>query len=200
MPISSDFGYQMAKISTSDHVEGSNNTSSLDADSRPTEGSSPNRHSDYTEESPPPLPPRPKPVAAKDNASRHSNPAKIGINHSSSSSGPLQAKPTTALSVPDAQKLPHGGDTTPHNRNPSSSGSGGDTNFPSSEVDESMSVRSLGVTPDIALEAESMLGDVLEKDALAWTNLGSNTSDNTELPQIFREELDLEDRFEHEFD
>jgi hypothetical protein len=200
MPANSEFRYQMAKISPSDHEGGSNNNSSLDPGSRQAQSTSPDDHSDSTEESPPPLPPRPKPVTQKDTTSGISSPSKIGTAQINSSSSPLQAKPTTALSVPDAQMLPHGSDATQHIRNPSSTGSGGDLNFSSSEVDESMSVRSLGPTPDIALEAESMLGDVLEKDALAWTNLGSEITGHRELSDVFREDLDFEDSFEHEFD
>jgi vacuolar fusion protein MON1 len=190
----------MAKAGSSDHVGGSNGHTSKGSESNQAQITDADDRSDSREGTPPPLPPRPKPMVGKDTTAGFLSPSKAGTTQRGSSSSQLQAKPTTALSVPEVQTLPHGSDLTSHTRNPSSSGSGGDATVPSSELDESMSVRSLGPSPEVALEAESMLGDVLEKDALAWTNLGSKTPDTKDMPQLFAEDLDFEEAFEHEFD
>jgi len=61
-----------------------------------------------------------------------------------------------------------------------------------------MSVRSLGPNTENALEAESMLGDVLERDALAWTS-GSTPRGMDPFPVIFPISDEFQDAFEDEF-
>jgi hypothetical protein len=119
---------------------------------------------DSSQELPPPLPPRPKPSATKPpEGTDHRAPLTI--------SGPtLQAKPTTALSLADANtaSVALQGAQRPPSRGPSDSGGRPD----GSDADETMSVRSLAPTNiDTALEAESMLGDVLEKNAFVGGRL-----------------------------
>jgi hypothetical protein len=61
-----------------------------------------------------------------------------------------------------------------------------------------MSVRSFGPNTETAFEAESMLGDVLERDALAWTS-GSKQKDLEPFTELFPISAEYEDAFEDEF-
>jgi vacuolar fusion protein MON1 len=157
----------------------------------------PGNRSESSEETPPPLPPRPKAAASQGKTAGLLSPPRLLPNQRSPSGPPLQAQATTAVSLEDARNLPHGSDTPTHVRHSSSTGNGVDNNLAVSEADESISVRSFGASNDLTLEAESMLGDVLEKDTLAWTNLGPGTPGTAHL---FSEDSEFEDAFEREFD
>jgi hypothetical protein len=61
-----------------------------------------------------------------------------------------------------------------------------------------MSVRSLGPNAETAFEAESMLGDVLERDALAFLSSSKN-KDLDGVPELFPISTEFEDAFEDEF-
>jgi vacuolar fusion protein MON1 len=155
--------------------------------------------SDGSDETPPPLPPRPKPAIAKETSASFWSPSKARPAEKSSSGTHLQAKATTALSLADVQTLPHRSGTLTHIQQSSSSGSGAESNLPVSDADESMSVLS-GGGAEAALEADSMLGEVLQKDAFPWTFTGMKTPGLKESSHLFPNEPEFGDAFEHEFD
>lgn len=148
------------------------------------------------EETPPPLPPRPRPIHARDISGLLGTP-RVAAPQRNPSGTPLQAKATTALSLTNMQGLPHS-DSPSHLRQ-GSSASGAESNLPTSDADETMSVQSFAATQDMGFEAESMLGDVLEKDALAWTSLAPKTKLSAEATDIFAKDTDFEEAFEGEF-
>ncbi|KAF2663465.1 vacuolar fusion protein MON1 [Microthyrium microscopicum] len=127
------------------------------------------------DESPPPLPPRPKKLPPVGSIS--------GIG--------LPTRATTAVSVTDFQTPAQGNAI----RN---SNTGSESIAPANELDESMSVRSTVVTVEPAMDAESLLGEVLEKDTLAWRTLGPMPAE--EDIEIFPSDAEFDDNFDREFD
>jgi hypothetical protein len=108
----------------------------------------------------------------------------------------LQAKPTTALSLADANPASAASQSSAHQRVPSQGPTG------SSDADETMSVRSLAPTNlEVGLEAESMLGEVLEKNAFAGTRLAAPGQGPAEraLPVEFPSDAVFDEAFECEF-
>jgi vacuolar fusion protein MON1 len=152
-----------------------------------------------SEGTPPPLPPRPKPTLGKEISTSFLNPSQVRPVEKSPTGTHLQAKATTALSLADAQTLPHRSGPSTHIRQSSSSGSGAESNLPASDADESMSVLS-GAGAETALDADSMLGEVLQKDSFPWAFTDSKTPKVKESSGIFPSEPEFEDAFEHEFD
>lgn len=150
------------------------------------------------EETPPPLPPRPKAAHPTDRPQTSSGSLRLAGNDARP---PLQSKPTTALSLTDIQTQSHGGDdqlTSPTSRNFSHGGlKKGIISRSGSEGDDSTSVMSYVPALEAGMDVESMLGDVLgERRQLKPTTPRSQA----EQEHLFTQDEAFEDTFEHEFD
>jgi vacuolar fusion protein MON1 len=185
----------------SEHVSNTdlNSTSSSMPESGPTTEEAASR-----EGTPPPLPPRPK-VPPSPNSRPSSSEASLRLPPSSSrprnaSRPPLQSKATTALYLTDVHTQSHGGNetlTSPTSRRTSFATHTLGASRAGSDADDTASVRSFAPTMGAAAEIQSMLGDVLPVKPMAkalGTIVGLGEKD------LFPEDVDFEDAFEHEFD
>jgi vacuolar fusion protein MON1 len=147
-----------------------------------TDGVNTRNRSLTVDEVPPPLPPRPRPQASK--SSDFLTPPKSLALRRIPSATPLQSKATTAISLASVQVS--GGDV------PSPTKSPGLITQGSGDADDMMSV----APTEAAYEAESMLGEVLEKDTLAWGGLGPRFKGSS---QLFPPDEVFDDAFDQEF-
>ena len=155
---------------------------------------------DSSQELPPPLPPRPKPSVAKPpEGTDHLAPLTINAASRTVSGATLQAKPTTALSLADASTVSAASQPSSQ-RPPSRSPSGSAGQPDGSDADETMSLAP--TNHETGLEAESMLGDVLEKNAFAGSRLAAGAGQGAAAraaPVVFPPDAAFDDSFECEF-
>jgi hypothetical protein len=154
---------------------------------------------DSSQEMPPPLPPRPKQSLIQKATGGftaggffRSQPPILGTRSSSSA---LPARATTAVSFTAAKTVQLAGDG-----NTSSPGNNGssEADQPSVDMDDAMTTRSFTATVEPFIDAESMLGDVLDKDTLAWKNWATpNTESQLNVLPV---DTEFEEIFEREFD
>lgn len=154
------------------------------------------------EGTPPPLPPRPRTLTTK--ASTDS--FRFSASASGSPRPSLQAKATTALSIPGVQSY---SDTlrdavsSPASRHfsfssarfgPSGSGSG-------SDAGDTLSVKSYVPTLEAGADVENILGEVMaEQESSIWKSLGRDFPSVEDEAALFPEDPSFRLAFEHEFD
>jgi hypothetical protein len=148
------------------------------------------------EETPPPLPPRPKNLQLLDGRPQTSG----SLNPSRP---PLQSKATIQLSLADTQSYSDKSkDTVSSDASKQMSYQGLGVNRSGSEADDSASIKSFAPTIGIGGDAESLLGEVLYgQDKVIFKSLGhrfGSLSGHSE--RIFPDDPEFEDAFEHEFD
>ncbi|KAH7137968.1 trafficking protein Mon1-domain-containing protein [Dendryphion nanum] len=152
------------------------------------------------EDTPPPLPPRPKNIAFLD--SRPSTSYSTYSSYSASPARPqLVSKATTQLSYTNTQLR----NPEPRDDSPSSGASrarnffGLNLNNAASDADDSMSIRSVAPTIEVG-EAESVVGDGIgQEEKSVLRTLGHKFSDQ-ESESMFPPDPDFEQTFADEFD
>jgi len=147
-----------------------------------------------SQEMPPPLPPRPKQSLIQKATGAFLKP-KAPTLGSRSPSAAIPARATTAVSLTEAKTTIPGSDD-----NISSPGITGSSEAdpPSAGTEDAMSTRSYTATAGPMIDAESMLGDVLDKDTLAWKNWA--TASSGPHMDVLPIDTEFEDVFEREFD
>jgi hypothetical protein len=138
------------------------------------------------EETPPPLPPRP----GRPHITEPSNlltPPRTLAGRRIPSANSLQGRATTALSLANVEVS--AGDAPSPTKSPDKLSY---SNSSAPEPDDTMSVAG-----ETAFEAESMLGEVLEKDALAWGGLTQRRKDS--MMKLFPPDEAFDDAFDQEF-
>ncbi|KAF2459559.1 vacuolar fusion protein mon1 [Lineolata rhizophorae] len=169
---------------------------------------SPQLKPDTSEETPPPLPPRPENLTFLAGSGRPQSSAGSvkGTQRGSLRPSLLQSKATTALSLEGSGQYTHGetisGSSTP-SRQPSLANIGYNYMRSASDVDDTASIRSAVPPSESGVgDVESLLGDVVtERDQTAFESVASVRQD----PGLFEETLfgdaaELEKEFETELD
>ncbi|OCK86152.1 DUF254-domain-containing protein [Lepidopterella palustris CBS 459.81] len=157
---------------------------------------SPNEEQPSREGTPPPLPPRPKNIQLLDG-----RPQTSGSLRPSRQS--LQSKATTQLSLADTRSYTDESreDIPPSTLRQKSYSSLG-LNRSGGEEEDSASIRSSAPTIEVGGYAESMLGEVLgEQEKTIFKTLADSQFDRLSgHSDIFPEDPEFEEAFEHEFD
>lgn len=155
------------------------------------------------EDGPPALPPRPaQSLIQRTGGFLKSHSPDFGSLTAFGSRAPTRASParaTTAVSLTEAStlklSLPEHEEETTHSHG----------NHVPSEVDQTlldnsdaMTIRSFAATAEPFIDAESMLGDVLDKDTLAWRNMAHDSTGP--MVDVLPVDTKFEEVFEQEFD